>query len=732
MGPQHEQMIGQQLQEQQPQEYNPTLGDPQKDESTKEININTGNIAKTLSEEQINGLSSKVEKGYKIDVISMEPWLSKMKVAIDVAMQVQKDKTYPWPKASNVKYPLLTVAAYQFNARSYPAILPGTRIAKARVVGADPQSEKANRAARVSEHMSWQLLEEMEEWEPDMDMLLTVLPIMGCMFKKTYYSASLRRQTSDLVFPQDFVVNYKAKSLARVPRMTHRIYLYPNEIHARVNQGVFLPTALDVLPTVEDDGQPDDEEAPILFLEQHMNYDLDGDGYAEPWIVTVDATNFNVLRVVPCYDEEEVERNGKGKITHIPRSTYFTKYSFLPAPDGGFYDIGFGALMGSISETVDRTINQLIDAGHLANVQGGFIGSGLKLKKGMNAIRPGEWAPINAPGGKIRDSIVPLPTKEPSMVLLQLLQFLIDAGKQISSVQDIMTGESKENETATTTMARLEQGMKLFTSILKRIHRSLKQEFKLIYILNSKYLDEEKYFNMLDSGDQQKIGIADYNLEDMDIVPVSDPNLTSDAHKIMRAEMLLKFMDDPEIDSWEVKRRYFEAAGIADIENLRNKQEPQPDPKIELEREKLKNTAAMNMARLQVERLNMEVKERETEAKINKLLADSLKLLAEAQATEPSKQIMELKRQLDTLVTEREAREEAKEFAEFQKEEAQQAQAQQEQMQQQNQQPQQMNGEMNEQQPNGRQHLAGGMEGMANAPTDEGISEIPQGEPSEY
>lgn len=645
------------------------MGDPLKDQETNQIKIDTGNIAKSLSDDKLDNISQKVQRGYEIDINSRKDWEERMEQATKVAMQVREDKSYPWPRASNIKYPLITVAAYQFNARAYPTIVSGNRIVKARGLGNDATSEKAMRGERISQHMSYQLMEDMDGWESDMDMALIVLPILGCMFKKTYFSASMLKPISELVFPQDLIVNYKSKSLTKVPRITHRIYLYPDEINSRVRKGMFLKCALD--QDSKQDISVTDDDAAVEFLEQHVRADLDGDGYAEPWIITVRADNFKVVRIVPGYEEDEIERNIKtGKIEHIPRTEYFTKYSFLPSPDGGFYDIGFGSLLGTISETTDRTINQLIDAGHLSNVQGGFIGTGLKLKRGVSAIRPGQWEPVNAPGGKIRESIVPLPVKEPSVVLMQLLQFLIDAGKQISSVQDIMTGESKDNEKATTTMARIEQGLKLFTGITKRIHRSFKEELKKLYRLNYLYFDEDQYFTLLDSEIDQKILASDYNDEDLDVVPVADPTIASDSHKIMRAEMLLQFSQDPMFNRQEIYRRYLEALGVDAIDNLWSKEPPAVDPKIELEQAKLQSNNVLNNARLQLERSNQEMKERETNAKIDKLLADTLNVLANAQTTEPSKELEQLKSQFDQLVNEREAREEVNKVAELQRDQS--------------------------------------------------------------
>ena len=315
-------------------------------------------------EQKLNDIGSEVDRKYKIDKQSRAEWEKGSERAMDIALQVREVKNYPFEGAANIKYPLVTVAALQFGARAYPAIIDGTRIVKAQVVGndsgvpikddngdpkVDPLSqeplwikkpgEKRAKADRVSRHMSYQLLNEMEEWEEDTDVLLHHLPIVGCAFRKVWRSETLGRNKSEMVPAKHLVVNDKCRSLDEAPAVTHEIFLYPQDIEERKLSGVFLD--IDLGSPAEADS---DEDAPHMFLEQHRYIDLDEDGYKEPYIVTVHKDTCHVVRIVANYSVDEIKDNGK-KIVRIPKEQYFVKYSFIPDPKGGFYDIGFGRLL---------------------------------------------------------------------------------------------------------------------------------------------------------------------------------------------------------------------------------------------------------------------------------------------------------------------------------------------------------------------------------------------------
>jgi chaperonin GroES len=536
------------------------------------------NIAQLLDKETLNKIGDEVVRGYDLDKQSRAGWERQTESAMDLAMQVAEEKSWPWPKAANVKYPLITTASIQFSARAYPAIVKGDQVVKGQVNGPDPDGQKKQRAERIGRHMSYQLLTQMEEWDEETDKLLLQMAIVGCAFRKSYFDKGLGRNCSEFVAAKSLVYNH-ATPFRKLRRITHELSLFKNDVVERVRAGLFED--IDLGSPVEDD----DEDGSYEFLEQHCWYDLDNDGYKEPYIVTVLKETREVARIVARFDDAGILVNEKREISKIEPVGYFTKYAFMPNPDGGSYDIGLGILLNPINETINTILNQMLDAGTLANTGGGFIGSGLKMKGGPLRFSPGEFKPVDNKGGAIRDNIYHMQHPGPSTVLFQLLGMLIEAGKDISSVKDILTGEQQVNQTATTTMALIEQGQKVFTAIYKRVHRSLREEFKKLFRLNKLYMQPEEYYRFQDAF--EPVFIEDYQ-DDTDVAPVSDPNLVSDAQHLTQAEALMGLKDDPMCNPIEIRRRYMTALKIENIDAILAKEPPQApeDPrakKIEAE-----------------------------------------------------------------------------------------------------------------------------------------------------
>lgn len=619
------------------------------------------NIAPLLEAEELDRIGSRVRAEYDLDIASNSEWRERSEKAMELALQIVKAKTSPFPKAANVKYPLVTTAAIQFAARAYPAIVPGTNMVKGKVQGKDegqPQKDqggeivldqegqprwevepgaKQKRAGRIGRHMTWQLMEEMEEWEEDTDTLLHVVPIVGCAFRKSYFDPDFGRNVSEMVLPKYLIVNAKTKSLKTCPRITHEFPLYPYQIEERKRSGLFVE---DFEPGQAVEGG-DDKEAEHWFFEQIRNEDLDGDGYPEPYLCTVHKQTNKTVRVIPCFRERNIimHPSDETRVVRIERTDYYTKYPFIPNPDGSFYDIGFGILMQPLNRAVNTTINRLLDSGTLANMPAGFISNDLKLNQQAGVVRfkPGEFKITGSQGGKMADAIFQLDFKEPSQVLFHLLGLLIDAAKEISSVKDVMTGERQPaNQSATTTMALIEQGMKVFTAIYKRIHRALKQEFKKLFALNALYLQETSYFQLLD--DVEAVYRQDYELGSLDVIPVSDPNLVTDMQRMAKAELLLAWRDDPFVNPKELRRRYFEASGQEDVPDLLEVEEQGPDPQLLLAIEQLK---------IEKERVNLE--RIKTEAAAMLALANAMKALAQAEAAEQGAQADLYKTQVQEL-----------------------------------------------------------------------------------
>lgn len=537
--------------------------------------IGHANIVPLLDQDAVKKIGMEVTRGYDVDHSSRADWEKMMQKAMDLAMQVTQAKNWPWAGAANVKYPLITTGAIQFSARAYPAIVQGEQVVKGMVMGPDPDGSKKERADRIGHHMSFQLLEQIEDWDEDTDKLLLQMAIVGCCFRKTYFDTTLGRPRSEMV-PAKYVVYDHATSFKDLRRVTQCLSLYKNDVIERVRGDVYVDVKLGT-PA----GASNDDDPPHEFLEQHCWYDLDGDGYKEPYIVTVVKETSEVARIVARFDEDGIYLNARGEVAKIEPVSYWTKYPFMPNPDGGSYDVGLGLLLNPINETINTVLNQLLDAGTLANTGGGFIGNGLKMKGGVAKFAPGEFKPVDAGNGKIADNIYHMQFQGPSPVLFQLLGMLIDAGKDISSVKDILTGEQQGvNQPATTTLALIEQGQKVFSAIYKRVHRSLKQEFAKLFRLNKLYLQPEDYYRFQDKS--EPIYLEDYQGDATDVAPVSDPNLVSDAQELARAEALMQFRGDPFINQIELRRRFLKALKDPDPGALLVENPPPPpqDPKV--------------------------------------------------------------------------------------------------------------------------------------------------------
>jgi hypothetical protein len=573
------------------------------------------NAIDAFKPDEVTKLGQEAIEEYRIDRESRSEWEQNARQAMKAILQDKSDKNYPWPKASNVRVPLLTTAALQFAARAYPAIVQSPKMVRMEIIGRDTDEKKQKRADRVETHMSYQLMKEIKGWEADTDTLLHQLPAIGCAFRKTFYSNELKRPDARLVPAIDLVVNQSAVSLDTVPRISHRFDLYPHEVQSRIRGGTFADIDLKASDGFsQDEGmRPRNEDqtdslAAHSFVEQHRYHDLDGDGYAEPWIITIHESSEKVVRIAPNYDLKNATLNKRSELVDLPRYNYFTKYGFIPDPAGGFYDVGFGLLLRTLSDAIDTSLNQMLDAGHLQNAGGGFIGSGLNLKKSELRFSPGVYHTVNAPGNVVRDAVVQLQHAGPSETLMNLLVMLIDFGKQITAVQDILTGESQRAQPATTTLAQIEQGLKVFSAIYKRIYRALGDEYKILYDINGRYPNQEKYLKILDwqppampqagsmpampgapqgnealaanpggneglppgmapnpeamppegaqmapQGPMQPpqamppIMVQDYSYDDCDIYPVADPHMVTDMQRLAKAQVLMELAGHPTI-----------------------------------------------------------------------------------------------------------------------------------------------------------------------------------------
>lgn len=558
--------------------------------------LQSDNIAGEFDDVELDKMGLQLVEWFDEDNDSRKDWLNKSEDYLKLATQVVEKKSFPWADAANVKYPLLTVAAMQFNARAYPALVPGPNLVSGLVIGVDQDGQKRMSAERVGKHMSYQLLFEMEEWEEDMDKLTFMLPIVGCLFKKTYYDPLKKINHSHLVLPKDFVIDYYAKSIENADRKFHVIYKNDNQVLERVRQGLYLDVDLGQPVSLSEDkkpvtGKPTEPKVspatPYKFIEAHCWWDLDGDDYREPYVITVAYESKKVVRIVPRYDEKGITFNDEEEIVRIEPIEYFTKFGFIPNPDGSIYDLGFGLLLGGLNETVNTLTNQLLDSGTLNNLQAGFLGRGLRIKGGNTRFQPGEWKPVDFTGDDIKKHIFPLPTKEPSDVLMKLLELLVNSTKEISSIADIMVGKMPgQNTPATTTMQTVEQGLKVFTAIHKRVYRALTKEYAKIYMLNGKHLDDKVFFtiNQPQGTSGEEVYRADYSKE-VSVKPSSDPNVVSISQKLNKVQAMGALLQLGTINPQLYTKQYLEAIEAENIDALMQVQ-PQPNPeqqKVQLE-----------------------------------------------------------------------------------------------------------------------------------------------------
>lgn len=637
------------------------------------------NIADHLDEEILSNLGARLKDQINTDIGSRKEWLDKNDKWMELVTQVIESKTYPWPNASNIKFPLISTAAVQFHARAFPALLGNNKPVKARVIGQDPKSLKAERAGRVSTYMSYQVMESMDGWVDDMDRLLFIVPIIGSLYKKTYYSEQKRNKVSELIHPRDFIINYDAIDI-KDARKTHRIWKLPNTIVELQNRGLYrtIPEekedgmvieatkthsiVKDEINGLTNPGTSDDYSLQELY-EVHCLLDMDGDGYKEPYVVTLRESDGKVYRIVANYDDEGIETDGE-KILAITPKDFFTHYFFLPDPESKTHGIGFGTMIGPINSAVNTILNQLTDAGHVNTLGGGFLSRGVRIKGGALKFKPNEWKVVNSSGDDLRKGIVPLPTKEPSTVLFQLLGLLIDSGKDLSSVQDLMVGRNPgQNQPYSTSQMVMEQGMKVFNGIYKRLYRSMTSEFKKLYTLNRKHPNVVEYMNVLDLDGQeisqaanapsletgQPQGIEgvlqylaeDFKANDIDIIPTAEPDMVAEMQKVMRAGALMeKLQAGVPLNREEVLRRTLEAEGHENVPKLMAV-EPAPPPFDEqMEEKKFAHQQQMDGLKARLDQLKTE-----SEVMVNQMTAELTMAQAQNESIEGlHAQFMEQKR----------------------------------------------------------------------------------------
>ena len=628
--------------------------------------LRSPNIAEDMDSEELSSLGFRLMDEINLDLTSRLDWEERNERASKLALQVVEKKTFPWPGASNVKFPLITIAAMQYHSRAYPALISNNEVVKCKVYGKDDDGEMHKRADRISRHMTYQVMEEDEGWEENTDKTLLVQAIAGTAIKKSYFDPVRGHNVSELVLPNDFVVNYYTKSIAESPRVSHRILLSSNDLHERQVRGVFLKVEDEVQPSLpnvsmltqaKEDAQgvrqqSGDPDTPYEFFETHFWHDFDEDGYKEPYIAYIRRDTGKIYRIVARYFEDSIEYHN-GEIIRIKPEQYFTKYGFVPSPDGGFYDLGFGVLLGPTNDSVNTIVNQLIDAGTMSVTGGGFLGRGVKIKGGDYTFKPHEWKRVDSTGDDLRANIFPLPIREPNGVSFQLLQLLINYGERIAGATDMMTGVSPgQNTPAETSRNVVEQGMKVFNGIYKRTWRAMKEEFQKLYRLNQLYLPSEpvefEYNNEL-----QFVLPDDYSMDMKLVKPAADPNVVSDSQRQMQAQAVLQLAQSSGgFNMYEVQKRYLDALKVNAIDQILpdpkgpNAIKPGPSEKMQIEAMKNKERETNHQLRFKLGIAKLMQEAELQQAKITELQAKAVLELEQADGVKSGHAIAMLEAQI--------------------------------------------------------------------------------------
>lgn len=564
------------------------------------------NIAPELDERKLTNIGLQLIEEVQYDNDTRHEWLNQMEEALKIARQDIDRKTYPWDGASNIKLPLILNGCIQFNARTNPEIIQGNKIVNVAVMRDDPTGDYADLAYRQGRHMSYQLLEIVKNWTRDTDKLLMSLPLLGTVFRKTYFDSIRRIPTVEFCLPDKIIINQNVSVLEKAERITHQVDITTNTLIERMRAGIYTAYSLDELePDINEQTENDLDKENISrspehnikstnhsLNETHAWLDLDDDGYREPYIVTIHLRSQKVLRIVARFDSKSFIKDN-GKVIGIDAYNYFTDYRFLPSPDGAYMGLGFGQFLYPLNESINTICNQLVDAGTLSNIQGGFLSRSLRLKKDELDFRPGEWKLVNAVTGGLQKGIMPLPVKEPSATLFNLLQFLIQNAEQLASINDVLQGQMPAAGTpATTVMAVVEQGQKVYSSIFYRLYESFQKEYEKLYDLNAKYLSTTETYRLAEES-----GIVrrdQYDREHYGVFPIADPTLSSDAFRLAQTQALMQLAQaNPLINSQEVTMRYLKLLRVPNPEKLIITK-PQPTAEEKLAEAKIQNYAAQN------------------------------------------------------------------------------------------------------------------------------------------
>ena len=537
-----------------------------------------GNLVGSVSDSTLDEVSSYVLTNAEEDRASRKDWEDSYTRGLDLLGLKYENRTEPFDGATGVTHPILNEAVTQFQAQAYKELLPSSGPVRAQIIGT-ASAMLEQQAQRVQEYLNYQIMYNMEEYEPEYDQMLYFLGLAGSAFKQIYHDTSLNRPVSKFITSEDILVSYSATDLKSAERVTHVIKISENELRKLQVSGVYADMELtgsasrsdtEIQEKYDDlEGRdPSDRSQDYTLYECHCYFNLeefpDENEIKLPYIITVCVDTEQVLSIRRNYSPEDTMKN---KIPH------FVQYKFTPGL--GFYGFGLIHLLGNLSRTATANLRQLIDAGTLANMPAGFKARGLRIADDSDPLQPGEFRDVDVPGGDLKSSLIPLPYKEPSATLFQLMGFVVSSAEKFVGTSEIGVGDGRQEMPVGTTIALLERGSRIISAIHKRLHASLKLELKMIATLFAEDPTPYPY----DVGADPSIKAQDFDPR-IDVIPVSDPNIFSMSQRVVLAQEQLKLAQaSPQMHNmYESYRRMYEALGVDQIDQILTPPNP-PQPK---------------------------------------------------------------------------------------------------------------------------------------------------------
>ena len=545
------------------------------------------NLAEEMPERELGRIASELLAEFDSNKASRQDWEDAYANGLELLGFNYEERTQPFRGASGVTHPLLAEAATQFQAQAFNELLPASGPVRTAVMGSETR-EKQSQSQRVRQFMNYYITNVMEDYTPDMDQMLFYLPLAGSTFKKVYYDETLGRAVSKFIPAENLVVPYETSDLDTCPNITQVVRMSLNDLRKKQVAGFYLD--IPVIPAQAEMDSVGDEidridgvsasqiDYDCTILECHVDLDIEGyedvdddgepTGIKVPYVVTISQDNGQILSIRRNYREEDELRR---------KIQYFVHFKFLPG--FGFYGLGLIHTIGGLSRTATGALRQLIDAGTLSNLPAGFKARGLRIRDDDDPLQPGEFRDVDAPGGAIRDSLMPLPFKGPDQTLFALLGFVVDAGQRFATITDMKVGDGNQQAAVGTTIALLEQGSRVMSAVHKRLHYGMRQEFKILARVMSESLPQEYPYSV--EGADATVMRTDFD-DRVDVLPISDPNVFSQAQRIALAQTKLQLAGAaPEMHNmYEVYQDMYEALGVRDTDRIMKRiPDDEPTPK---------------------------------------------------------------------------------------------------------------------------------------------------------